>query len=109
MLGTPAADLIAGMDATVGMRLERRKQVLAVPVEAVSRTGKDPTVFLINREQGNEIEERPVTLGLETAASMEVTSGLRENDLVIVGNRAQLHPGLKVEPKLVEVSRLKNP
>ena len=105
----PSLTLIAGMDATVGMRLERRKQVLAVPVEAVSRTGKDPTVFLINREQGNEIEERPVTLGLETAASMEVTSGLRENDLVIVGNRAQLHPGLKVEPKLVEVSRLKNP
>ena len=105
----PNLALIAGMDATVVLRLDRRKQVLTVPVEAVARIGKDPTVFFINRERGNEIEERTVTLGLETSASLEITTGLKENDLVIVGSHAQLRPGLKVEPKLIEMSRLKNP
>jgi hypothetical protein len=31
----------------------------------------------------------------------EVTDGLKEGDLVMMGNSSQVHPGQKVEPKLV--------
>lgn len=48
-----------------------------------------------------QIEERAVTLGLETPAKREVLSGLKENDLVMIGSRAQVKPGQTVEPQIM--------
>jgi RND family efflux transporter MFP subunit len=94
----PNLELVPGMYATVVLKVERRPQVLAVPTEAV-RGGKQPTVLLINRN--GEIEERTVTLGLETPARFEVLSGLQEGDLVMIGDRSQVKPGQKVEAKQI--------
>ena len=44
-----------------------------------------------------------VTLGLETATKYEVLSGVKEGDLVLIGDTGQLKPGEKVEPKLVNL------
>ena len=41
-----------------------------------------------------------MTLGLETPDRIEVLNGLSENDVVVVGARANLRAGLLVEPKL---------
>jgi hypothetical protein len=41
-----------------------------------------------------------VTLGLETPGRYEVLAGLKEGDLVMIGNPAQLTAGQKVEPRL---------
>jgi RND family efflux transporter MFP subunit len=95
--------LIPGVYATVALKLDHREKVLAVPAEAVSRQ-KTCTVIVLNQQ--NEIEERPVTLGLETPEKIEVLAGLNENDLVMVGSRAQVRPGQKVEPKLLEAARV---
>ncbi len=97
----PDLKLIAGMYVTVGLKLDRRVHTLAVPVEAVSGT-KQPTVYVIN---GNhQIEERPVQLGIETPTKYEVLSGVREGELVMIGNRAQVHIGQKVTTKLVDLA-----
>ena len=40
-------------------------------------------------------------LGVEGSDRVEVTSGLEENDRVIIGNRSEFHPGEKVQPKVV--------
>jgi hypothetical protein len=42
-----------------------------------------------------------VKLGIEGSSSIEVTSGLTENDRVIIGNRSEFHPGERVQPKVV--------
>jgi len=91
----PNADLklIPGMYATVVLKLQRRPQALAIPVEAVSGS-EHPTVYVVNDRQ--EIEERPVQLGLETPAKIEVLSGLRPGERVMIGNRSQVHVGEKV-------------
>jgi len=91
----PNADLklIPGMYATVVLKLQRRPQALAIPVEAVSGSAH-PTVYVVNRN--HEIEERPVQLGLETPTKYEVLSGLREGEQVMIGNRSQVHTGQKV-------------
>jgi multidrug efflux pump subunit AcrA (membrane-fusion protein) len=57
-------------------------------------------VYVINRQ--NEIEERPVTLGLETPNRFEVVSGLKEGELVLMGSRSQFSAGEKVVPKVIE-------
>ena len=99
----PNADLklIPGMYAAVVLRLDHREKTLAVPVEAISRK-KTCTVYVVNKE--NEIEERPVTLGMETPHRIEVMAGLREDELVMIGSCAQVKPGQQVAPKLIEES-----
>jgi len=96
----PNADqqLIQGMYASVTLRLEHREKALVVPVEAVSRK-ETSTVIVVNAD--NTIEERTIRLGMETPHRIEVLSGLKENDLVMIGSRAQIKPGQQVEPKLL--------
>jgi RND family efflux transporter MFP subunit len=97
----PNADLklIPGMYASVSLRPEHREKTLAIPVEAVSRQ-KISTVLVVNQE--DRIEEREVSLGLETPGKLEVLGGLKENELVVVGSRTQIKPGQLVTPKLLQ-------
>ncbi len=97
----PNLELMPGMYAKVILKVEQRQLALAVPVEAVAGE-KKPTVLVLAHDQ--QIEERAVRLGLETPEKYEVLSGLREGDLVIIGNRAQFQAGEKVEPKLIAVA-----
>ncbi len=97
----PKLELIPGMYATVVLKIDRRPNTLAVPVEAVSGT-KQPTVYVINGE--HKIEERAIQLGIETPARYEVLSGLKEGDLVMIGNRAQVRIGQKVATKMVSLA-----
>ena len=92
----PNLEITPGMYAAVLLKMQERKSALAVPIEAVS-SGDKPTVFLVN--SNNEIEERPVTLGLETASRFEIVKGLKEGDRVVIGIRSEFHAGEKVEPK----------
>jgi hypothetical protein len=59
------------------------------------------SVYVINSQ--NEIEERPVMLGLETPNRFEVVSGLKEGELVLIGSRSQFSAGQKVAPKVIDV------
>ena len=98
----PGLILVPGMYAEVTLTVERRNGALAVPLEAVAHPEQSPTVLLVGA--GNRLEERAVTLGLETARRIEIRSGLREGNLVLVGSRTQFRPGQKVEPKLIETA-----
>src|SRR5262249_32097816 len=62
---------------------------------------KRSTVLLVTPE--NQIEERPVKLGIETPTKVEVLSGIAENDLVVVSGRG-VRPGERVEPKIVDLA-----
>ena len=93
--------LIPGMYAAVVLKVEKRPDVLVVPIQAVVG-GKNPQVFIVTSK--NEIEEREVTLGLETSDKYEVLSGLNEGDMVVVGDHSELWEGRKVNPKPVQLS-----
>jgi RND family efflux transporter MFP subunit len=94
----PNLEVIPGMYATVVLKLEPRQQVLTVPTEALSM-GKKNTVLIV--DQDNKIQERVVTLGLETPTRYEVTSGLKEGERVMIGSRSGVSVGQKVEPKTI--------
>ncbi len=97
----PDLKLIPGMYVTIALQVDRRARALAIPVESVSGA-KQPTVYVIG---GNhQIEERAVQLGIETPTKYEVLSGLNEGDLVMIGNRSQVHVGQKVITKLVDLA-----
>ncbi len=100
----PTLALVPGMYAEVDLKLEQRDNVLAIPITAIERTGKSTTVY---RVAGNGIEIQPVVLGLETATRAEVKSGLRDGDLVVIGNRSTLHAGQQVKPKITAMDAAK--
>jgi RND family efflux transporter MFP subunit len=91
-----ALELVPGMYATVTLRVEQRPHALAIPIEAVPPGGKSVLVV----DSSDKVQERSVTLGLETPSRYEVLTGLDEGDRVIVGNSGQLVAGTKVEPRI---------
>ncbi|HEV2454265.1 MAG TPA: efflux RND transporter periplasmic adaptor subunit [Verrucomicrobiae bacterium] len=95
----PDLEIDPGMYCTVGLTVENHTNALAVPIQAVV-AGQTPTVFAVNPD--NQIEVRPVQLGLETPDKYEVLSGLKEGDMVVVGNHSEIQNGEKVEPKVVD-------
>jgi macrolide-specific efflux system membrane fusion protein len=67
----------------------------------VSREGDRTSVYVVDKN--NRIEERTVTLGLQTANQAEVISGLSEGEQVVVSDRSGLKPGEPVRPQVVEL------
>ncbi len=94
----PSLLLIPGMYAEATLTVEKRVGVLAIPLEAVTVSGKSATAYVV---VNGKIAVRSVKLGLETADRVEVLSGLNDGDLVVVGNRGGLTPGQAVETKLI--------
>ena len=93
----PNLELVPGMYAEVVLKTARRAQVLAIPVEAIPPG--ESSVYVINDK--NQIEVRPVALGIDTPTRFEVLSGLKEGELVLTGGRSRVTPGQTVEPKLI--------
>jgi RND family efflux transporter MFP subunit len=87
-------EIIPGMYATIVLKADEHPNALAVPIEAVSE-GKQSSVLVVN--PNNEVEARPVTLGLETPDKYEILSGLTEGERVMVGNPSHIQPGQKVD------------
>ena len=97
-LDNPNLEIVPGMYAVAQFKFDRHPNTLAIPTQAVSNP-REPVVYVINSR--NEIEARPVKLGVEMPDKYEVTEGLKDGELVVMGNASQVHPGQKVEAKLV--------
>ena len=97
----PGRLLMPGMYAETTLTLEAKENVLAVPLEAVTRQGDQTTAYVVSG--ANKVEVRVVTVGLETSTDAEAVSGLAEGDSIIVSDRSGLKPGEEVSPKFVEM------
>jgi RND family efflux transporter MFP subunit len=93
----PELTLVPGMYAQTALTLDEKKGVLIVPVQAVDRTDAGATVMIV--DDRGQIDRRAVVVGLETADRVELTSGVREGDRVVIGNRSQLKAGQRVTAK----------
>jgi RND family efflux transporter MFP subunit len=98
-LDNRSGELAPGMYVTVSLVLEQVRNCLTVPVEALDRSGREPRVLVVTGNRS--IEPRRIVIGLEAPDRVEVTRGLAEDDMVVVGPRAQLKEGAQVTPRLV--------
>jgi RND family efflux transporter MFP subunit len=94
----PDLELVPGMYANATLTLGDHKGVLVAPVQAVDRGDAKSTVMVVT--PAHKIEIRDVTLGAEAPDRVELKSGVREGDLVVVGSRSQLRAGAEVAPKV---------
>ncbi len=74
----PQRLLVPGVYAEADLTLEQKNDVPSVPLVAVSHDADKITVYVVNKN--DRIEERTVTLGLQTANDAEVVSGLSEGE-----------------------------
>jgi len=97
----PQYKLVPGMYASVKIPLHSEANVLMVPIQAVQAAGPGKgTVLVVDRD--NKIEKRVVVLGLQSALSVEIISGLQENESVIFGSQGAYREGQIVSPKPVD-------
>jgi HlyD family secretion protein len=120
-LSAPPDKVLSGMSSQVSIATESRENVVAVPIQAVTvraaapekplkegALGANPTtpeaskldkvVFVM---KDGKVEKRKVTTGLSSDAQVEITSGLKEGEVVVEGPyrtlARQLEDGQTVE------------
>jgi HlyD family secretion protein len=82
-----------GMLATVEVWMDRRKDVYAVPIDAVVDEGGEKVIYVIN---GERAEKRVVTLGLFEDKKVEVAGQLSQDEKVIVKGQTFLSENSKI-------------
>jgi len=109
-VANPSFTLIPGMYAEVDFTTESRNHALTVPVSAVDiSSANETTGKVLTISSGGVLEARNISLGLQTADTFEVRSGLEPGELVVTSNRVNLRPGQHVRPKLNDISAATNP
>ena len=100
----PGYEIIPGEYADVKIPLQTNLNVLTLPIQAVQPKGTGQgTVLIVNGS--HQIEQRDVRLGIQTTTSVEVLSGVQENELAVFGEQGQYKPGMSVLPELTQPSR----
>jgi RND family efflux transporter MFP subunit len=97
----PSRLLMPGLYAEASVALEHREDIPAIPLQAINHEGDKTTVFVVN--QNGEIEDRPITLGIQTATDAEVVTGLNQGEQVVVSDRSSLKAGQRVHPQVVQI------
>lgn len=97
----PGRVLIPGVYAEALLTLEKKNNVLALPLEAVNYENSKTTVYVVNNS--NEVEDREVKLGMQTSKEVEVVSGVSAGEQVVVSDRSGLKPGESVRPRVIEM------
>jgi RND family efflux transporter MFP subunit len=89
----PANRLKPGMYARVSLTIEERANALVVPANAIVDREGQRGVFLA---QNNTAAFRPVTIGIEDSAKVEILGGIQENDRVVTTGAAALRDGDRI-------------
>jgi RND family efflux transporter MFP subunit len=98
--------LVPGLYAEADLTLEHKEDIPTIPLQSLNHEGDKTTVFVVN---GNdELEDRPVSLGIQTANDAEVVAGLHEGEMVVVSDRTGLKTGEKVAPQVTQVMRFED-
>lgn len=96
----PGGRLMPGSFAEVSLRLTRSEKALTIPSEAVvPQAGGKASVFVA---RDGKAEQRQVDIGLRTARSVEVLSGLQPGDTVISSGLQMLKPGGEIRVATIE-------
>ena len=91
--------LLPGSFAEVEVVLEEIPDAILIPAIALVPGLQKQTVFV---HRNGQAELRTVQVGIRSAATVQIISGLSAGEELITSGILQLRPGMKVQPKRVE-------
>ena len=103
-----------GMSAYVSIFTEKKENVVAVPIQAVtidlqSKKENSKAQEIIFSYQNELVFKKPVKTGISDDEFIEIVSGLNENELIVVGPyhvvSKELKDSMKVQAKNVEINQ----
>lgn len=83
----------AGTPVEVEIEAELHPNAVLIPAPALVREGEETAVFVVN---GDKAERRPVQIGLTDGERLEIVSGVKAGDMVIVDGQAGLPDGATI-------------
>lgn len=84
-----------GMFATVRLVMETKSNVISLPLDAVIQKNGETYVYVASEE--GRAKKVMVTTGLQNSDSIEIVSGLQENDQIVVKGQDYLADGTLLE------------
>ena len=83
----------AGAPVQVDIEAELHRNAVLVPVPALVREGEETAVFVAN---GDKAQRRTVRVGLTDGEHIEIVSGVKAGEMIIVDGQAGLPDGAKI-------------
>lgn len=96
-VANPSSTILPGMVADVTVRTHTPRNVLTLPVQAISNRGGQSYVLVVSSD--GTVNERRIETGLEGGSHVEIRSGLITSDQIVVGSKTLVQPGQKVQAK----------
>lgn len=87
------ANFPAGTPVEVAIEAEQHKDVVVVPAVAIVREGEETALFVA---AGGKAQRRHVQIGLADEANVEILSGVKNGEMVIVDGQAGLPDGAAI-------------
>ncbi len=97
----PALELRAGMIAEAEIDTDARVTVRTAPAEAVWRDPQGATHVFVYSPQSGRVHARRVRTGRGTGREVEVTDGLSDGDLVVVGGQHKVKDGMRARAEVL--------
>ena len=102
ILANPDRTLLPGFFVNIRLPMERVSQsALLVPDRSLQEDQGGRYLLIVNKD--NVVEQRYVQLGQLDGALRVITSGLKPDDRVVVGDLWRVNPGTKVTPQLTTI------
>ncbi len=90
-----SSNLIAGVTAYGEIEIECLRQVITIPNETVFLQDGKKFVYVLNKE--SKVKLTPVKTGLRVGENLQILSGLKVNEKIILRGHNYLSDGLKVQ------------
>lgn len=90
-------ELVSGLFARAQVKVRDVPGSLTVPPAALLRDGSDPTKAQTYVVVNNKVERRDVVVGVEVPDAVQVSSGLKAGEVVVVDPPSALGPGTQVQ------------
>ena len=87
-------DCIIGSNVDIDLSLVEKKQVIVIPFEAIFLKDGKSSVYII---ENNKAVLKNIELGLRQKELVEVTSGLKVDDVIVIRGTGRLYPGIDVK------------
>lgn len=72
----------------------KSEKTLLIPREAIASSIKNPSVFIVNN---GKVQKREIKTGIETGGLIQVISGLKGTDKVVISGQINLKNGSKIK------------